>query len=225
MNRVSMDYTSFLKSICEVAQFCTLIPITIGLLQYQHIGKPFRFILLLFGVLTCMSIIGYWLYLRKENNIPIAHLYGLTEGLGWSAIYLYLLRKRGFRLVLLGLIGVFVFIFWVNTGSWDLLYSDNVMNQVVSSLVLLYCSIAYSIDLLEIKSSEPKRYEAFLWLNAGVFVYGLNSCTFALVFTWLSNNQAAPILELWALYSVFLISHYVVVTIAIWKHSTVPISG
>lgn len=219
-----MTYDDIFRGVCELAQFAILIPLYLGIKEFKKSNLIFRLMTISLFALALIGFSGYWLYLKGENNVALSHIYTLTEGLLWGIVYYNILRKPIYRTGLLILSCLVITVFWITTGALELLHEINTLNRLAVNLMLLYCSVIGSTYLLERNSLQVTKREDLLLLNAGLFIYSLNNCIFALVFAWLLNNPTAPMLMLWALYSTFVIAYYIIISIAIWKHKKVLIS-
>lgn len=220
-----MDYSTCLRTICEIAQCSILLPLVLALGRFQKLDLVFKLLLLLLIVSTFVGFIGYQLYTKVENNIPLLHLYTLAEGYLWALIYYRLLVVPRHKQILLGLVAFFSLFMIINSGSWQLIFKINYYNRLVSSLLLLYCSVTWFLVTLRTQDLWHARYDGVFWLNAGVLLYGLNNAVFALVLLWMNNSPKAALLEVWTLYSVFVMMHYFLITIGIWRQNKVLMDG
>lgn len=218
-----MEYTGFLRTICEITQFSVLIPLLIGLIQFYRLDRTFKAVVILFGVSACFGFFSYQLYVKGHNNIHLVHLHTLVEGYMWGGVYFFLLEKNKHRYVLLALMIGLTISFLITTGNFELIHTLSNSNRVVESVLLIYCStLCFNVILEE---DHHLQYNDLFLLNVGVFTYGINNLTFALANIWLQQNFSAPTLEGWALYAVFGIAYYLFISVAIWKHTKVPITA
>lgn len=221
---MNMEYSTFLRKICESAQFAILIPLVLSLMNLKKLTNVFKAVLLTLIVLTIVDFIGFHLYINGENNIHLLHLYILIETCCWVFIYIQLLKEQYFhRVVLLGMVVIFLSVFWITNGSWDLIYEVSNTDRMLSSLIFLYCSIAWFALML--KTKLDTKHDDLFWLNAGIFAHGFNNFAFTLIFMLFLQSPNAPMLEIWTLYNIFVIVYYSLIAVAIWKHSKVPIFG
>lgn len=218
-----MDYSNVLRNICGIAQFSIFLPLLIGIIGYRKLSKVFKWLILSLLILASIGIVGYVLSLRGENNILYLHLYVLVEGWLLGLVYYQLLNQKKYKIGLITFLATLTVISFITNGSSERIYQINNSDRIVASLLFLYCgAIGFYIEQ---KDKSGKHHNRLFWLNASIFTYGLNTLTFTVILSVLLQSPNAPILEIWALYSLLMTVYYIMMTIAIWKDKQVPIVG
>lgn len=212
-----MDY--YLRIICEVAQFAILVPLVFSFFRFKYMSGTFRQVSFLLFVLAIIGFTGYYIYLQGENNIPLMHLYTISEGLLWGLFYYSLFDHILLKRILIGFLVLIATVFICSTGSLELIWTVHYTNRLAESFVLFFCSIAWFY--LALKKDSHMRQDDLFVLNIGVFIYGINNGCFSIARTWFLDDSTP--LELWAIFDALLIVYYFLVTIAMQRNIKVPV--
>jgi hypothetical protein len=214
----------FYDLIIQVAQVAIIIPLIIACWRFKYLDKTLR---LLFGLLVIsalISVIARYLWSIKENNLYLLHYYTVIEFCGWSIIF-YLLFENRFMKQMVFWVGIaFVLFAIVNSIFWEGLETFNSNSRSVESILLSFFSIAYYVKIFKEKKVSRLERNASFWINAAVLIYFSSAFLLFGFSNLLLNLSSYKIREVWGVHGIFLIVHYLLITVGIWIASSQKIS-
>ncbi|WP_420573194.1 hypothetical protein [Kordia sp.] len=207
---------SITNIISEVAQFSIVLPITIAVIRYKHFDKLFW---TLSGLLVFAGIIAYWaykLYASKENNMHLLHVYTVVEYTCWSLFYYQLFQKLWIKRLIVSLIILFMIFSIYNVCNWQSLETYNSYGRSLEGALLLCFAIAWFYKVFE--NSKIKRLEKhpIFWINAAVLTYFAGAFLLFSSKNFMQEITQEEFIAVWTLHGVFLIIHYLFISIGIW---------
>lgn len=214
----------FYDLIIKIAQVTIILPLVIACWRFKHLDKIQR---LLFGLLiisALTSTIARYLWSIKENNLYLLHYYTVIEFCGWAAIF-YLLFENAFMKRVILWIGIIYIIFAItNSVFWEGLDTFNTNSRSVESVLLSTFSVMYYVKMFKEKKISHLEHNASFWINAAVLIYFSSAFLLFGFSNLLLNLSSYKIKEVWGVHGIFLIVHYLLITISLWIVSKQKIS-
>ncbi|AXG71035.1 hypothetical protein KORDIASMS9_03290 [Kordia sp. SMS9] len=211
---------TFLRTISEIAQFSLVVPLLAMLFRFKRFTKLFWTLGILLIVAAIISYSSYVLYKNGANNMYLLHIYTVLEYALWSLFYYQLFESAMAKKINIGLLVVFVTFSILNSIYWQPLEMYNSYSRSVEGTFLLCMAIAWFYKVFV--NGKIVRLEAhpIFWINAGVLVYFSGSFLLFISNNFLMELTRQEFFEAWALHGLFLIIHYLFISIGIWliKH-------
>ncbi|MEM6684568.1 MAG: hypothetical protein AAF617_02140 [Bacteroidota bacterium] len=211
---------SFLATISEISQLSLGIPIVMCLWRYKRLNKLYWTLFVLLIVAAIISYNAYTLYKNVQNNMHILHLYTVVEYIFWSLFYYQLFKKSMVKKAIIGLVVILVAFSILNTLYWQPLDTFNSYSRSLEAAFLLCFAIAWFYKVfVNGKIIRLEKHPVF-WINAGVLVYFSGAFLLFISNNFLVGISKQAFFQAWTLHALFLIIHYLFITIGIWliKH-------
>ncbi|WP_299767932.1 hypothetical protein [uncultured Dokdonia sp.] len=210
--------------IIKIAQVVIVVPIGIACWRFRHLGRIQKLLLGLLILSALTSTVARYLWSIKENNLYLLHYYTVIEFCGWAAIF-YLLFESTFMKRMIFWIGIgYVAFAIINSIFWEALETFNTNSRSLESVLLIFYSIAYYVKMFREKRVSRLEYNASFWINAAVLVYFSSAFLLFGFSNLLLNLSSYKIREVWGLHGIFLIVHYILITVGVWIVSSQKIS-
>lgn len=206
----------FFDLIIKVAQLSILLPIAIAFLRFRSLSKVQRLLLILLLVSLTISSIARYLWSLKENNLYLLHYYTVLEYCFWSGIF-YLFFEGKFMKRFIVCTGILFIAFAIlNSVFWQDLSSFNSYSRSVESILLVGFSIYYYLKMFKEEKILILEKNVSFWINAAVLVYFSGSFLLFGFSNLLLRLNSHEKIEVWGIHGVFLIIHYILITIGLW---------
>lgn len=211
---------SLLNILIQIAQSFLLIPILLGIIRFNHLKKIRRILLFLLCVELIVSVIAWYLWSQKSNNLPLLHLYTVLEFSGWALIYYYLFKGDKRQKIVIVVSILFVLFALINSLFIQKLLEFNSISRSTEGVLLIVYSTIYFSKLFKEKKIKKLEAEPSVWLNIAVLVYFSGSFLLFGFSNLLLSMNSYEIKEIWGIHAVFLMIHYSLISIAIWMKPT-----
>ncbi|WP_046757244.1 hypothetical protein [Kordia jejudonensis] len=211
---------TFLATISEIAQLSLALPILVMIFRFKRFTKLFWTLAILLIVAAIISYSAYLIYLEKENNMYLLHMYTVLEYALWSVFYYQLFENKVVKKVIVSMLIIFVIFSVTNTIYWQSLTTFNSYSRSVEGAFLLCFAIAWFYKVFVDRTIVRLETHPVFWINAGVLVYFSGSFLLFISNNFLVHISRQHFFEAWTLHGLFLIIHYLFIAIGIWliKH-------
>ncbi|MBC8756234.1 hypothetical protein H2O64_16275 [Kordia sp. YSTF-M3] len=202
--------------ISEIAQFSIVLPITACVFRYKRFDKLFWTLGILLAFAGIISYSAYQLYIKGENNMHLLHVYTVVEYTLWSLFYYQLFQKVWVKRLLISLNILFILFSIYNVLNWQPLDTYNSYGRSLEGILLLCFAIGWFYKVFI--NSAIKRLEThpIFWINAGVLVYFSGAFLLFSSKNFMQKISREEFIAIWTLHGIFLIIHYLFISIGIW---------
>ncbi|WP_299683430.1 hypothetical protein [uncultured Dokdonia sp.] len=202
--------------IIKIAQVFIIVPLVIAFWRFKYLNKIQLLLLGLLVISALTSTVARYLWSIKENNLYLLHYYTVIEFCCWAAIF-YLFFESVFMKRIIFWIGIgYVAFAIVNSVFWETLETFNTNSRSLESVLLIFFSIAYYVKMFREKRISRLEYNASFWVNAAVLVYFSSGFLLFEFSDLLLNLSSYKIRGVWGVHGIFLIVHYILITIGVW---------
>ncbi|MEP0263813.1 hypothetical protein [Dokdonia sp.] len=214
----------FFDVIIKVAQVAIIVPLIVACWRFKYLSRTLRLLSGLLVISALISIVARYLWSIKENNLYLLHYYTVIEFCGWAVIFYLLFESKFMKRIVFWIGIVFVLFAIVNSIFWEGLETFNTNSRSVESILLSFFSIAYYVKIFKEKRVYRLECSASFWINAAVLIYFSSAFLLFGFSNLLLNLSSYKIREVWGIHGIFLIVHYVLITVGIWIASNQKIS-
>lgn len=207
---------TFLATISEIAQLSLALPILVMLYRFKRFTKVFWTLAVLLLVAVIISYSAYILYQNQTNNMYLLHIYTVLEYTLWSMFYYQLFKNKVVKKVIVGMLIIFVLFSITNTIYWQPLEIYNSYSRSVEGAFLLCFAIAWFYKVFVDSKIIKLESHPIFWINSAVLVYFSGSFLLFISNNFLMKLSDQEFFEAWALHGLFLIIHYLFISIGIW---------
>ena len=211
---------SVLLAIMSVAQLFILIPLLIICIRFKRFNTTYKLLSLLLICAGILSFIAYILHGKKLNNMLISHVYTIIEYLFWSLIYMRLFANNTIKKLIITSIGIVITFTILNIILWQPLEIYNSYSKSLESGFLVCFSIGWLYKVFVDQSIKRLETHPVFWINAGVLIYFSGSFLLFIMNNFLMEIPLIEFFEAWALHGIFIMIHYLFISIGLWliKH-------
>lgn len=207
---------SALLAIMSIAQLFIFIPLLTIVFRYRRFNMVYKLISILLVCAGIISFIAYILYKKKINNMMISHFYTIVEYLLWSLIYIRLFDNSLVKKGIISSIIIVVTFTILNMIFWQSLDMYNSYSKTVESAFLLCFSIGWFYKVFVDQSIHRLETHPFFWINAAVLIYFSGAFLLFVTNNFLMEIPLIEFLEAWALHGIFIMIHYLFISIGLW---------
>lgn len=214
----------FYDLIIKIAQIAIILPLAIACWHYKYLDKIQRFLFGLLIISALTSTIARYLWSIKENNLYLLHYYTIIEFCGWAIIFYLLFESVLVKRMILWLGIAYVVFAIINSILWEGLDTFNTNSRSLESVLLSVFSVMYYVKMFKEKKVYRLERDASFWINAAVLIYFSSAFLLFGFSNLLLNSSSYKIREVWGVHGIFLIVHYLLITISLWIVSKKKIS-
>lgn len=207
---------SILLAIMSVAQLFILIPLGTIYFRFKRFNTIHKLLSILLISAGILSFIAYVMHGKKMNNMIISHFYTSVEYLLWSLIYIRLFDNRTIKKLIQ--ISIFIVITFtiINMIFWQPLETYNSYSKSVESAFLVCFSIGWFYKVFVDQSIKRLETHPMFWINAAVLIYFAGSFLLFITNNFLMEIPLIEFFEAWALHGIFIMIHYLFISIGLW---------
>lgn len=207
------------NEIIKNSPFAILLPLFAGLLLFRKSPVSNRVLIVHVCLATIVNFVSAYMWHRKQNNLPLLHVYTLTEFLFLSAYYALRWKSNTARIVILVTALLFTAFAVYNSLYLQSIYHMNSYARSLEALILIGFGASGYYLLLTEKGEHSIFSRSFFWINTGYFLY------FSVSFFLFTLSNYVRIIEaeirhtVWAIHALFMIVLYILVAIGLWKRT------
>ncbi|QHI34837.1 hypothetical protein IMCC3317_01810 [Kordia antarctica] len=207
---------STLLAIMSVAQLVILIPLGTICFRFKRFNTIHKLLSILLICAGILSFIAYIMHGKKMNNMIISHFYTIIEYLLWSLIYMRLFDNRTIKKLIQ--ISIFIVITFtiINMIFWQPLETYNSYSKSVESAFLVCFSIGWFYKVFVDQSIKRLETHPIFWINAAVLIYFAGSFLLFITNNFLMEIPLIEFFEAWTLHGIFIMIHYLFISIGLW---------
>ncbi|MGH1384643.1 hypothetical protein [Kordia sp.] len=211
---------SALFSILNIAQLFILLPLITIVFRYKRFNTTFKLIALLLVSAGVFALIGNILHRQAINNMVISHLYTIVEYICWSLVYIRLFDTKVVKKLVISSIFLVITFSIVNIFLWQPLDVYNSYSKTVESAFLLCFAIGWFYKIFVDQSIRRLEIHPVFWINSAVLIYFSGAFLLFVTNNFLLEIPLIEYFEAWALHGIFIMIHYLFISIGLWllKH-------
>jgi hypothetical protein len=178
-----------------------LVPIIIGLMKYKFLPKELKiicYVLIITALInTAATIVGRVFH---TNNLPLAHLFTLVEGVMLIMFYEAVLKDETKHTFFLVVKLIFITFCLANAFFLQNIFTYNSYTKFIESVICILFTLNYFAKIAVLEQSV-KRMPLF-YFNAGIFLYFSGSfILFIFSNILLQNLPTSTLLIFWSMHS------------------------
>lgn len=207
---------STLFTIMNVAQLFVLLPLITITFRFQRFNSTFKWIGFL---MICAGISGasaYALHKQGGNNMIISHLFTIVEYSCWSFFYVRLFDGKTTKKLILSCLFIVLTFMLVSIIFWQPLDVYNSYGKTVESAFLLCFAIGWFYKVFVDQTIRRLETHPVFWINAAVLIYFSGSFLLFVTNNFLQEIPVIEFFEAWALHGIFIMIHYLFISIGLW---------
>lgn len=205
----------------DVLLFCSawiiLVPVVIAIVFYNHFDIALKVLCIHLFIACATEITSYILMKRGLNNLPLLHLYTLTE-----FILLYLFYDIYFAATFpkwpLRAIAIsFVLFSLVNSLFIQSIYRFNTYARALEALLLIIFSLLCFYKISQSSQHTKIRRDPVTWINSGILIYFSGGFVLFILSNYILPMGHKLNTQIWAVHSFLSILLYVFISIGLWN--------
>lgn len=202
-----------------VLPWIILLPLFLSVLGYRHYPTPLKIITAYLFVSTITQVLSLTLWLQKINNLPLLHLFTLTEYFLLLRFYQLLLHHPGSlvgRILLLYALPAFL----LTDSIWlEGLFHFNVFGRSLEAGALFVLSLLLFLQQANEKYLAQSGSNAtILTINSGFLIYFSGSLLLFSFRNIVSQATLAWRLNIWTIHSLLACVLYGFMATGLWKY-------
>jgi len=207
------------NEIIKNSPFATLLPAITGLLLFRKSPVAGRVLIVHICLAAIVNFVAAYMWHRKQNNLPLLHIYTVSEFLFLSAYYALHWKSRTVH-ILAAITGLLFAAFAVYNALYlqDIYQMNSYARSLGALLMLAYCAAGYFLILSD-KNETLIFNRSFFWINTGYFLYFSVSFFLFTLSNYVRSIPTEARHMLWALHALFMIILYILVAIGLWKRT------
>jgi hypothetical protein len=194
-----------------------VFPLIAGLIRLRSLVPEQKSLLLFIFNSSVFSFLGYIYWYTNTNNLPLLHIYTISEFGAISWFYRQTLKKSVLEKFLFPGFTAFVVFALMNACFIQDWHINTLPRSIECMLIIIYALFCYHRQLKELTYSRPEHSPVF-WINTGFLIYFSGAL---LLFTL--SNYILPLnhqlnIYIWTLHALFSIIEYLFIFIALCLH-------
>jgi hypothetical protein len=195
-----------------------LLPIGVVLATRKRLNRTFLLLLYLILLALTSDIVNTILALQKINNLPIAHVYGLLEGL--FLIFFFSLILQLSKPVFVSLFSGYGILYILNSIFNESIYTFNAYSRSAEALLMLILSV-FALHIFYIREDDifiEKSPE--FWAIIAILFYFSGALFSFLLSTDMLSQSRDRFYGSWVLHNFSNVLKNVIFAIGLWKIKT-----
>lgn len=204
----------------NAASVFVLLPLAVGLGVFRVLDRRMKIVLVYLAISAAIELFLFIMTTQRVrfNNLPLLHVYTVVQFVLFALLYRDVLRQMFPRYVWDVTVIAFIVFAVVNAWLWQPLTGFNGYARAAESVLLISMALCSAFYLLfREKQLRPLGEMPMFWINAAVLFYFPAS-----FFVFLLSNDvlvlSSKVFRIsWAFHALFLMLHYLFLTIALWS--------
>mgnify|MGYP006205409941 CR=1 FL=1 len=187
--------------IWHLSTFSILIPVAVSLIAWKFIrSKPLKLITYYLFTYLFIEILLYLLADQKINNLPVIHLFTITEFIFLSLVYHRAFSYPFGKAVAKWTVPVFVLFAICSAVYLQGIYTYNSYVRGAEAFIISFYALLYLYEVfMEAKIERLESYP-FFWVNAGLLLYFAGNLFFFLLSNLLLSESEKMLKESWIIH-------------------------
>lgn len=205
----------------EILLFCSawiiLVPVLIAIIFFRRFNAALKVLCIHLFIACATEISSYVLMERGINNLPLLHVYTLTEFL---LLYLYydLIFGNTFpKWLLRSIAAAFLLFSVINSLFIQSIYTFNSYARGLEALLLIIFSLMYFYKLSLPSQIDKEVMAPATWISSGILIYFSGGFILFILSNYILPMGHVLNRQIWAIHSFLSILLYVLVAIGLWR--------
>ena len=206
------------RAIILCSSVAVVFPLLLALKNFKNFPADLKAISWYLINATVFSTIALSLWLTQKNNLPLLHLYTITEFVCISYFYYFVFTAKNQRKTIGIITALFCSFSVLNVFFIQDLHTFNTIPRSIESIVLIvYALLCFQQQLKQLNFTRLE-YSWLFWVNTGFLIYFSSAL---LLFTL--SNYILPLnhqlnMYIWILHALFSVLQYFLIFIGLWQH-------
>jgi hypothetical protein len=204
----------------NAASFSVLLPFIVALSLYRVLDRRMKIVLIYLVISAAIELFLYIMTTQRVrfNNLPLLHVYTVIQFVLLAMLYRDVVQQMFPKYVWETTVIAFIVFAAVNAWLWQPLTGFNGYARAAESVLLISMAMCSAFYLMfREKQLRPLGEMPMFWVNAAILFYFPAS-----FFVFLLSNDvlvlSSKVFRIsWAFHALFLILHYLFLTIALWS--------
>lgn len=193
-----------------------ILPTLVSLRNTHDYQLRFRIISLHVWIAFIIEMISYWLWMHKQSNLFLLHLYTILEFEIISLFYLILLKEYSKKWVIPTIMICFAVFAIIDSLFFHDLNHFNVFARSTECLIIISYAIYYLYKHLITSKTISLKNDPILLINTA-FLFYFSISFFLFLFSNYIMAETFKTYVIWTMHSVALWIYYTTIGIALWK--------
>lgn len=202
--------------IIKNSSYVIILPLLAGILSFKKNTAANRILVFHIMVSAVFTVVYAILWHRKQNNLPLLHMYTVIEFIFLSVYYALVFPWKQVKTAMIVLVFLFTGFAVCNTCYLQGIYEFNSYARALEAFILLVYGGLGFYFLLNRPQQESLYRSSFFWINIGYFLYFAASLFLFLVTGYMVLG-ASIALYAWAIHALVMLFMYILVSIGLWK--------
>lgn len=148
------------------------IVLVVGLIRFRKLSVPFKIVTFSVAVTLLMEIGGELLAINHKNNSSLSHIESIANYILYSFTFLYLLKNKTLKKVILVLILLVTAFFIINAifiQPFDQIFPTNV--YLVSNVLFVILALLLFKQMLEHPLNISVIKQSIFWFNTAILIF------------------------------------------------------
>lgn len=206
----------YLYYISYVVPIAVLLPLVIAGHKFSLLASPLRIVVYYLVLSATVNFSAIILAESGHNNLPLLHLFTLTEG--ELLLFFYMkcpgrLPKRFFIILMTG----FALFCVCNSFFIQDIFGFNTYARFAEALMIVSCTLYSFYITLDTKDAAPWPNNPLFWINSGLLLYFSSSLFLFFFSEVLRSNRSLNIIA-WVIHATMVLVMYILFSFAFLQH-------
>lgn len=206
--------TALQQVLLFVSAWIIVVPVLISLVLFRRFDKGLKILGIHVFIACTVELVSYILMQQKRNNLPLLHVYTLTEFILLYLFYENFIGNRYNTWWLRSIALCFVLLSLINSLFIQSVYTFNSYARGLEALLLLLLAL---LCFYKISVWGRTGYNPVIWINTGILLYFSGAFTLFILSNYILPMGYTLNVQIWAVHSFLSILLYTFISIGLWK--------
>ena len=195
--------------------FSPVLPLFIAWQRRSGLNRTFSLLVTLISIALACDIVNTVLALQRVNNMPVAHIYGLLEGLLLLAFFDRLLTWKKMTWAILCV--AYTMLYVVDSIFFESIFTFNAWSRSLEALTMIVlCVVAFNSFYQREENIFIEKSPHF-WMVIGILTYFSGALFSFLLSTDMLSQAPDRFYGSWMLHNFSNVLKNVIFTIGLWR--------
>jgi hypothetical protein len=216
-NMLDLLRTLFFK----YSPWLVIIPLILSLRHYlKDRSKELKPLIVYLALSLFINTLGFWLWSRSINNLPVLHIYTVLEFYALMWFYIVVFNNVTIKKIILLVSIAFTLFAIIDSWLLESIFTFNTIGRSAEAFIIIIACLTYFIKMIstDVIGSEL-NLRRIKYINSGIFIYFSGSIA---LFTFSNEINALAkqlILNIWSIHTLLVVIFYLILTISLIKHA------